>query len=333
MNKKQLETLAEQIIEKIRSRPKHRFDPAKLAKNHKATREDIITCLGLLQEWGYKFKADQNGFFSFLSAPDKLLASEIAYGLKSKIIGRKIHSWQSVQSTNSIASQLAATGAPEGTVVVAEQQTRGRGRFGRTWHSPAGLSIYCSIILRPKIPPMLAPGISLISAVAVAETIASFGIVDVRIKWPNDVLISGKKTAGILTELSAEIGRTNFVIVGVGVNINHKTSDFPEALKKSATSIRIGLKREISRVDFIKNFMAKFEKEYLGFKKRGLSASRKGILKYSSLIKSEITLKIGRKVVSGNVLDIDDRGRLVVETAEGVRHFSAGEVTMHDSGT
>ncbi|PKK83685.1 MAG: biotin--[acetyl-CoA-carboxylase] ligase [candidate division Zixibacteria bacterium HGW-Zixibacteria-1] len=333
MTKDQFEALAEKIIEKIRARPKHRFDPVKLAKGYKVTREDIISGLGLLQQWGYKFKADQNGFFSFLSAPDKLLAREIAHRLKTKIIGCKIHSWQSVQSTNTLAGQLAAIGAPEGTVVVAEQQTRGRGRFGRTWHSPAGLSVYCSIILRPKIPPTLAPGISLITAVAVADTIASYGDIDVKIKWPNDILISGKKTAGILTELSAEIGRTNFVIVGVGININHKISDFPEPLRKSATAVRIGLKREIRRVDFLKNFMAKFEKEYLGFKKRGLAASRKRILKYSSLINSSITLKIGRKTLSGNVLDIDGSGRLVVETAEGIRQFSAGEVTMHESGS
>ena len=153
MDKDQLESLAEKIIEKIRARPKHKYDPAGLARTYKTSRENIVTCLGLLQNWGYKFKADKNGFFSFLSAPDSLISTEISYKLKTKIIGRRIHAWQSVQSTNTIAGQLAAAGAPEGTIIVADQQTRGRGRFGRTWHSPPGLGIYVSIILRPKIHP------------------------------------------------------------------------------------------------------------------------------------------------------------------------------------
>jgi len=329
MNKDQLESLAEKLIEKIRARPKHKYDPAKLAVNYKTGRENIITGLGLLQSWGYKFKADKNGFFSFLSAPDSLTSTEISYKLKTKIIGRRIHSWQSVQSTNTIAGQLAAAGAPEGTLVVAEQQTRGRGRFGRTWHSPPGLGIYVSIILRPKIHPTLAPGISLITALAAADTIVSYKAANVKIKWPNDILIGGKKAAGILTELSAEIGRTNYVIVGLGININHKSSDFPRSLRHQSTSLRIILTKKMHRVGFLKDFMVKFEKEYLFFKKHGLGKSRNRIIKYSSLINSEINLKVGRKTVSGNVLDIDSDGRLVVETPDGIKHFSAGEVTTH----
>jgi len=329
MNKDQLESLAEKLIEKIRVRPKHKYDPAKLARDYKVSREDIIVCLDLLQSWGYKFNADKNGFFSFGSAPDSLTAIEVGHKLKTKFIARRIHSWKSLQSTNTTAHQLAASGAPEGTLVLAEQQTRGRGRFGRNWHSPAGLGIYASIILRPKISPNLAPGISLIAALAMADSIASYGDLDIKIKWPNDILIKGKKTAGILTELSAEIGRTNYVIVGLGINVNHKPADFPESLRKGSTSIRAGLKREIIRVDFIKYFMLKFEKEYVDFKKHGLVKSRKRIIAYSSLINSPINLKIGRKTVSGNVLDIDENGQLVVETSEGIKHFSAGEVTTH----
>jgi len=329
MKQDQLDALAEKIIEKIRARPKHSFDPKKLAAIFKVNHEDIITGLGLLQSWGYKFIADKNGFFSFDSAPDSMISTEISYRLKTKILGRRIYSWQSVQSTNTIASRLAALGAPEGTLIVAEKQTRGRGRFGRSWHSPAGLGVYCSIILRPKISPAQAPGISLITAIAVAETITAYGNIDVKIKWPNDILIAGKKAAGILTELSAEIGRTNYVIVGLGININHRQFHFPESLKKSSTSIRTGLKKEINRVEFFKKFLVNMEKEYLHFRKYGLAKSRTKILKFSSLINSPITLKIGRKTVSGNVLDIDDIGRLVVETADGIKNFSAGEVTMH----
>jgi BirA family biotin operon repressor/biotin-[acetyl-CoA-carboxylase] ligase len=181
--------------------------------------------------------------------------------------------------------------------------------------------------LRPKIHTTMAPGLSLIAAVAVADTILSFGKADVRIKWPNDVLLSGLKTAGILTELSAEIDKVNFVIVGVGINVNQKKTDFPEDLQEIATSIRIGLNCKIRRVAFLQRFLRNLEKEYGLFKKSGLTKSRKKIRHYSSLINTDIKLKSGRKVISGNVLDIDKNGRLVVETGSGVVVLNAGEVT------
>lgn len=327
MDNAKLESLAERLLIKLRARPGHVFDPAKLARGFRVTGGSISSAVGLLQSWGYTIKADRNGFYSFAAAPDSLLATEIAYKLRSKIIGKVIYAYRSVQSTNTIAHQLAVSGSPEGTLVVAEEQTRGRGRLGRSWHSPEKIGLYCSIILRPKVHPTLAPGISLITAVAVADTIASYGSFTVTIKWPNDVLVSGKKTAGILTELSAELDRTNFVIVGLGVNINHKRSDFPEEIRRSASSIRIALNNSIKRVEFAKDFLYNFEKQYLNFKKHGLAKSRKKILKYSSLINTDIKLKIGRKTISGNVLNIDEFGRLVVRTAKGIEIFNAGEVT------
>jgi BirA family biotin operon repressor/biotin-[acetyl-CoA-carboxylase] ligase len=249
--------------------------------------------------------------------------------LKTKVIGRKIYSYKSIQSTNIAANQLAVSGASEGTLVVAEHQTKGRGRLGRSWHSPVNVGLYCSIVLRPKIHPTLAPGISLIAAVAVADTIAACGNLDVKIKWPNDVLISGRKTAGILTDLSAELDRVNFVVVGIGINVNQKKADFPEELKKSATSIRMALKKEIRRVELLQRLLRNFEKEYMIFKKSGLDKSRKKILKYSSLLNIEVDLRIGRKAIRGRVIDIDRLGRLVMETPDGVNCFNAGEVTMH----
>lgn len=329
MNVTALEGLAEKVLEKIRGRSKHPFDPAGLSKNLKVTKEEISVAVELLISWGYIIKIDKDGRYLFGGTPDSLISTEISHRLKTKVIGRKIYSYKSIQSTNIAANQLAVSGASEGTLVVAEHQTKGRGRLGRSWHSPVNVGLYCSIVLRPKIHPTLAPGISLIAAVAVADTIAACGNLDVKIKWPNDVLISGRKTAGILTDLSAELDRVNFVVVGIGINVNQKKADFPEELKKSATSIRMALKKEIRRVELLQRLLRNFEKEYMIFKKSGLDKSRKKILKYSSLLNIEVDLRIGRKAIRGRVIDIDRLGRLVMETPDGVNCFNAGEVTMH----
>ncbi|MCX6826012.1 MAG: biotin--[acetyl-CoA-carboxylase] ligase, partial [candidate division Zixibacteria bacterium] len=327
MNPQNLEQLADRVLEKIRNRPGQFFDPIKLSKNLKEPEQKIVSGIILLRNWGYSIKSNRKGQYAFLSPPDSLIPNEILYKLKTRYIGKRVNAYHTVQSTNSIASQLAANGAPEGTMVIAERQTRGRGRMGRQWYSPEKKGLYCSIILCPKLHPTLAPGISLMTATALADTISSYDDMDVKIKWPNDILISGRKVSGILTELSAELDRINYVIVGVGININQKMSDFPEELRNKATSVRIGIKEKIRRVEFLQKFLLNFENEYRIFKKSGLEQVRKKILKYSFLHNKEIKLKSGRKLICGTVIDIDKVGQLVVDTKDGIFAFNAGEVT------
>ncbi len=321
--------LAEKILERLRAKPGQLLDPGKMAKSLNAAREQIIESIALLRSWGYVIKANHKRQYRFIAAPDSFISTEISYRLRTRFIGKRIHAYQAVQSTNSIASQLATAKAPEGTLVIAERQTRGRGRLGRDWYSPEKVGLYASIILYPKIHPTAAPGLSLMTAVALADTIGSYDDMEVKIKWPNDVLVSGLKVAGILTELSAELDRIEYVIVGVGININQTRADFPDALKSVATSVRIGTKEKIRRVEFLQRFLANFEKEYLVFKKSGMKETRRKILKYSYLQNKEIRLKLGRKTVSGVVIDIDETGQLILDTKDGIMAFNAGEVTTH----
>ncbi len=321
------EALAEKVLDKIRKQDDHPVERTKLIKSLKISEDNLNQAVLLLKNWGYLIKVNNRGEIIFQSAPDSLISTEISYKLKAKTMGREIHAFKSVQSTNTVAHQLAASGAPEGTLVVAESQTKGRGRLGRMWHSPENCGIYCSLVLRPKIHPTRAPGISLISAIAVAETIAGCNDFKIGIKWPNDVLLSGRKVAGILTELSAELDRVNFIVVGIGINVNHKRADFPAELRETATSIRIDGKTKIKRVDFLQKLLYNFEKEYIIFKKSGLEKSHKKILEYSSLLYTEVELRMGRKTISGKVIDIDKLGQLVIETSEGIMRFNAGEVT------
>ncbi|MFH2035734.1 MAG: biotin--[acetyl-CoA-carboxylase] ligase [Candidatus Zixiibacteriota bacterium] len=321
------EHLADRLLAKIRTRPNHSFKIEVMAKSFKTEIASIIEALSLLADWGYKIKSDAKSI-TFIEPPDLYLSDEVRYKLKTKLIAKEVLAYQSVQSTNTIAQVLAASGAKDGTLIVSEYQKKGRGRLGRKWYSSANLGLYCSIILKPKINPSVAPGISLIAALAMVETIKSYTEEDVRIKWPNDVLINGRKVCGILTEMLGEFNRTHFVVVGVGVNINHRRQDIPDEIKKTASSIRLASGRKIKRVKFLQEFLVKFENEYILFKNNGLDKSRKRIIKYSTLIGHRINLKIGSKTISGNVLDIDDKGQLVVETGGKRAVFSAGEVTL-----
>ncbi len=329
MDIKNLEPLADEILHLIRKDSGRIWHISDIEKRLKAGSEDILKSLGILQNLGYQIKRAGQSQISFASAPDTFIPEEIAWDLKTEFLGRRIIAYKKIQSTNLVAHSMAVSGAAEGTMIVAEEQKRGRGRFGRSWHSPPGLGLYFSVILKPKIPPAKAPGLSLIAAAAVVDTINDYTDNDAKIKWPNDILVKGKKTAGILTELSAEIGRTNFVIVGIGVNINHTKNDIPAEIADKATSLRISIGKKLRRVEFLQNLLLNLENEYILFKKYGLDRIRDKILKYSSLLGSDVDLKEGRKTISGRVLDIDMEGRLVVDVDGEIRVFTAGEVTTH----
>ncbi len=196
-------TLSDHLLAALRRRPEHFYSLDELSKKLKAEKSDLLFAIDLLRQSGYDIKPDRQGRYAFASAPDNLLAIEITHGLKTKRMGRTVYAYKSVQSTNTIAARLAGVNAPEGTIVVAETQTKGRGRLGRSWFSMEEKGIYVSIIIYPAIDPVKAPGLSILTALSLAETIESYDSLDVSIKWPNDCLINGRKLAGILTELSA----------------------------------------------------------------------------------------------------------------------------------
>lgn len=327
MNKSALNKLSDKILEQIRRQPSHPFSSAQLARRHGCEKASVLAAIDLLWHTGYEID-DSGEAFTFLSAPDLLLTSEIQHGLKTSFIGKSIHAYESVQSTNTLAAHLAEAGAGEGTIVVAESQTRGRGRLGRTWFSLSGKGICLSIILHPKIDPVKAPGLSIMTALSLANTISSYGKVHVAIKWPNDCLINGRKTAGILTELSAEPGKINHVIVGIGININYRRSDFPSEIIKTATSLRAETKQEIRRVEFLQKFLTNFEHDYRLFRKQGLKKLRPRILAYSDLLGKKVKLEMKGSQILGTALDIDDNGRLILDTDKGPCSFHAGEVTL-----
>ncbi len=202
-----------------------------------------------LRTKGYRIDAVPARGYRLVGVPDRLTSLELAPLLSTRELGRTIHHHESLGSTNEVAFRLAQDGAEHGEVVVAEQQTAGKGRRGRVWVSPPGLNLYFSAILRPELPPQRAPELTLVAAVALAEALREFGT-EAAIKWPNDVQIEGRKVAGILTELSAEPERVHFVVVGVGVNLNSQAGHFPEELREVATSLALAKGERVSRSHF-----------------------------------------------------------------------------------
>lgn len=300
---------------------------ASLARRFKVDSETVNEALDSIVSWQYKLKRHKETV-QFVAAPDVLSATEIKYGLKAKLAGTQVHSYRSLKSTNDLAADLAEHGAQEGTIVTSEEQTKGRGRLGRSWHSPVGAGIYVSIILRPKFAPAQAPGLSVMTALALAELLKARSLENVRIKWPNDVLLDGGKVAGILTELNADPARINHVIVGIGINANHRREDFPKELRDTATSIRIVTKQIVNRAEFLREFLHRFEKQYLKYQKSGLKPSHAALKKYSSLLGHQVKLATGGHVVEGKAVDITETGALVLD-CHGVRQIiSAGEVSV-----
>ena len=325
MTSVELDKIAELLLAELRITKT--FSIQTLLQKFKINFSELEQIIALVSSWGYELTLDDDSL-TFVSAPDALIDSEISFQLETIFVGQKVIAFQAVQSTNKTASTLADQGAKEGTIVVAEKQTQGKGRFGRNWHSIEKKGIYCSIILRPPFSPEFAPGLSLMTAVALADTLKGFTDANVQIKWPNDILLNGKKTAGILTELSAEKNRINHVIVGVGININHSKNDFSDELLNRATSIAIENKAVINRVDLLKKFLVYFESMYELYKSDRLKTIHNKLLSYSSLLGTNIQLSQGNELIDGKVVDINNNGALVLESHGKEIVINSGEVTV-----
>jgi BirA family biotin operon repressor/biotin-[acetyl-CoA-carboxylase] ligase len=320
--------------------------------------EDLATRLGIsraavwkhisaLKHGGYEIEGARARGYRLVGRPSAL--GEAAIHLKraqlaasggAARIGRRIQVLDVTRSTNSDAMALGREGEPEGTVVIAEEQTAGRGRLGRTWESSRGVNLYMSILLRPQMAPWLAPQLSLVAGVAAAETVREEGI-DARIKWPNDVVVLApdgmKKLCGILTEIEAEADRVSFVVVGIGVNLNSDRSHFSPELEGKATSVLLERGRPVERAAFVARLLARFERCYDAWAKDGFAAVAPDWRALSVLDGRRVTISAPGDTFEGVCAGIDDEGALLVEPAVEpgriggpgpVRRVLAGDVTF-----
>ena len=248
--------------------------------------------------------------------------------LEGKAMGKRVHFLEEIDSTNTYAAALAREGAEEGEVVIADRQLRGKGRIGRSWQSPAGTNLYISIILRPAIRPAVSPQITLTAGVAAAEALFEYCGRDVTLKWPNDVRIQGRKVCGILTEMRLRGGEVDFIIVGIGININMRKGDFDEAFRDVSTSLREELGREMSRSAVTARLLGCFDTWYRIFLDGGFRPVREKWLEYSGILGREIHVQSGTQMQKGKVLGIDDDGALLLDDEGQTKKVISGDVFL-----
>jgi BirA family biotin operon repressor/biotin-[acetyl-CoA-carboxylase] ligase len=297
-----------------------------LSNRLQVSRTTVWKYIGGLRDEGYVIESSPRLGYRLMAVPDLLLPLEIKEGLKTSLLGQRVEYYCATESTNRRARELAAAGAAEGTLVVAETQSAGRGRLGRSWLSPAG-GIWFSLILRPQLPPYKAQLITLLAAVAAAEATGTVAGFTPGIKWPNDLLINGRKLAGILTEVSAEMEQVNYLVLGLGFNANMPISAFGE-LGESATSVLAETAAPVSRVAWVQEFLHIFETGYLDAKRRGFDDVLNRWRRYSITLGQNVQVNLGSRRVMGLAVDIDEQGALLVRTRDGIESFLAGEVTL-----
>jgi BirA family biotin operon repressor/biotin-[acetyl-CoA-carboxylase] ligase len=296
------------------------------------SRAQIWKHVGTLRKRGYEIEGAPGGGYRLLERPDRLYPEEVHRGLETTWLGRPLHHFESTDSTNRIATELARDGAPHGTAVVAEGQTAGRGRLGRSFYSPASSNLYTSIVLRPDLEIVHSPTLLLAAGVAVAETVARILGPDhaLEIKWPNDVLIDGRKTSGILMELGAEEARVSYAILGIGVNLNVDPESFPDEFRARATSLRAQAGRRIDRVDFTRRLYSSLEDVLDVHARGGFEAVRPRFDSHFKMLGRSIEVsRIGDDPLAGVATGVAENGALEVETPDGSTiRVLAGDVTL-----
>lgn len=322
--------LDEKILNALRHNRDSYASGEELCKHAGISRAAIWKHIETLREAGYEIEAVPHLGYKLISVPDALIACEIKWKLKAKIFGKEIISYKKVDSTNDIAYQLAEKGVKEGVVILADEQSKGKGRHGRHWVSPSSGGIYMSCILRPGIAPNEIPRITLLAAVAIAKAIREVAALDVVIKWPNDIMIDNKKICGILTEMKAEQDSVNFIILGAGVNVNTPVKQLP----KGSTSIkdelsRRGVKGKVSRVELTKKILERLEECYNLMHRKGFEPIIDEWKSLSAMIGSRVRISMQRKVFEGLAHDINPDGALIVRLESGVlEKVSSGDVIM-----
>jgi BirA family transcriptional regulator, biotin operon repressor / biotin---[acetyl-CoA-carboxylase] ligase len=280
-----------------------------------------------LRGQGYRIDALPARGYRLVAIPDRLGALEVGPLLQTHDLGQRLHWSAELPSTNDRARELAEDGADHGEVVIAESQTAGRGRRGRTWSSPAGRNLYMSVILRPQLPPQRAPELTLVASLAACDACRQAGV-DAGIKWPNDVLVGDRKVAGILTEMSAEADAVHWVVLGIGVNLNSSAADFPDDLRDSATSLAIERGQPVPRALFAAALLSTLEQWLDVHAADGFGPIREAWRTRSCTLGREVRVDADGAEVAGVAEDIDESGALLVRTASGLLRYVAGDVRL-----
>lgn len=317
----------DEVLRFLRSSHSGHVSGAALAAAMGVSRTAVWKHIKTLEREGYAIEAVPSKGYSLTSSPDVIIAGEVKQGLGTKIIGNEILHYAEVASTNTLAMDLAQKSAVDGTVIIAETQTVGKGRLGRTWTSPRG-NLYVSVILRPSVPISKAPLITLMGAVAIASGVRRHCGVPAGIKWPNDILLHGKKVSGLLTEMSAEPDRIRHIVLGIGVNVNMDTKALQPDVRRMSTTLAAATGRPLDRTSLLRTLLAELDLWYHRFLK-GDGEVLTAWNKLNVTLGHRVAVSGGSATLEGLAHGVDAEGRLILKLDDGMlRQVAAGDVTI-----
>ena len=319
--------MKEEILRLLRSADGY-ISGQELCNRFRVSRTAVWKAINQLKEAGYEIEAQQNKGYRLMAAPDLMTEAEIKSLMHTEWVAKEVLYFDTIDSTNTKAQELAEKGYPSGTLVVADKQESGKGRRGRSWVSPSGTGIFMTLMIKPDINPNNASMLTLVAALAVAKAITSVTGEEALIKWPNDIVVNGKKVCGILTEMNAQFDYINNIVVGVGINVHNES--FPEEISQMASSLMIeaGGKR-FHRAQIIAETMLYFEQYYDTFlKTQDLSAL---VREYDELLvnrNKSVRVLDPKEPFDGKAMGITPKGELIVDTWESRKLVSSGEVSV-----
>jgi BirA family biotin operon repressor/biotin-[acetyl-CoA-carboxylase] ligase len=323
-------TIDTQILSALRANGNGGVSGADLSQKLGISRAAIWARIEELRGLGYDIEASPHLGYRLLSVPDVLHADDLLSALgRHGIIGRDIRVFEETTSTNDVIEKLARDKVKEGVVVFAESQSRGRGRLGRKWISPPRKGLWFSILLRPNIRPVAVTQMTIAAATALFRAIRAQTGVTTEIKWPNDILIRGKKVAGILTELSAETDRIKYVILGVGIDVNQTAAEFPADLRRIATSLRIETGQKQNRAELAVKVLHELDRDYEHVREGRFEDLSAEWEKHCSTIGHQVVIHVGDRKIQGRAEALDTDGALLIRTQHGhLERIIGGDVTV-----
>lgn len=318
------------ILTALRSPSGASISGGEIAQKLGVTRAAVWARIRELRALGYEIEASPHEGYRLLNSPDVLLGDDLMSRLKGDpLIGRDIRVFQETTSTSDVIERLAADGVREGVVVFAESQSKGRGRLGREWISPAGKGIWFSVLLRPNLRPIEATQLTVAAATAVARAIESETRLMPQVKWPNDILLGSRKVAGILTELSAEVDRVKHLILGVGLDANFEEADFPERVRAAATSLRMELGRPVDRAGLAVAMLTELERDYARIRSGRFDAIATEWEALCTTLGRQVSVRVGDRVLHGRAESLASDGALLLRTQHGhLERITGGDVSL-----
>lgn len=322
--------MKERILQELKTHAGQYISGEEISDMLQVSRTAVWKYINQLKDMGYVIESQTKKGYRLLESPDSLLPQEIRENIHTEVIGQHLKFLEQVDSTNLYAKKIAEGGFEDGTIIMADEQLKGKGRMGRAWSSPKGKGIWMTIMLKPKISPADAAKITLLTACAVCQGIEEICGIYPKIKWPNDIVINGKKLCGILTEMSAEMDEINYLIIGIGINVNLELAEFPQELQAIATSIKIEKGDSVIRKELAAAIINKFESYYKVFIETG---SIKGYImeykKKSAILNKEVRVTSSFQELQGTVVDISEEGQLILKLGDGsIKEIISGEVSV-----